>query len=164
MNSLVGASSYAFIKAYAELGQRDPYFASDNCPLLSCNLTEAELPVLGDAAEGLISVGPSFRKNPTSNGEGSSLERTAFQSVLTLAEALAHGASGPFDSYLAQHGARYGIDPATQHKSLDVHIAQVRNSAFKILHSWSDIAPDPYLTRPSRHPKFSDPMLKVVQA
>ncbi|WP_340252213.1 transporter substrate-binding protein [Sulfitobacter pontiacus] len=164
LNSLVGASSYAFIKAYAELGQRDPYFAPDNCPLLSCNLTEAELPVLGDAAEGLISVGPSFRKNPTSNGEGSSLERTAYQSVLTLAEALAHGASGPFDSYLAQHGTRYGIDPATQHRALDVHIAQVQNGAFKILHSWSDIAPDPYLTRPSRHPKFSDPILKVVRA
>jgi ABC-type branched-subunit amino acid transport system substrate-binding protein len=164
LNSLVGASSYAFIRAYAELGRRDPYFAPDNCPLLSCNLTEAELPVLGDAAEGLISVGPSFCETPTTDGRGSSLERTAYQSVLTLAAVLAQGVSGPFDSYLAEHGARYGIDPATQHKSLDVHIAQVRNGVFEILQSWSDIAPDPYLTRPSRHPKFHNPMLTVVQA
>lgn len=164
LNSLLGASSYVFIKAYAELGRRDPYFAPENCPILSCNLTEAELPVLGDAAEGLISVGPSFCDAPTSDGRGSSLERTAYQSVMTLAAMLNHGVRGPFDHFLAEHGARYGIDPTTQHKSLDVHIAQVRNGAFEILHSWPDIAPDPYLTRPSRHPKFSDPMLTVVQA
>ncbi|MEP2920313.1 transporter substrate-binding protein [Sulfitobacter sp.] len=164
LNSLVGASSYAFIKAYAELGHRDPHFAPGNCPLLSCNLTEAELPALGDAAEGLISVGPSFCKMPTADGRGSSLERTAYQSVLTLASVLAQGVSGSFDSYLAEHGGRYGIDPATQHKTLDVHIAQVRNGAFEILHSWSDIAPDPYLTRPSRHPQFDSPTLSVVQA
>ncbi|UWR27891.1 transporter substrate-binding protein [Sulfitobacter sp. S223] len=164
LNSLVGASSYAFIKAYAELGRRDPYFAPGNCPLLSCNLTEAELPVLGDAAEGLISVGPSFCETQAADGQGSSLERTAYQSVLTLAAVLAQGVSGSFDSYLAEHGARYGIDPATQHKTLDVHIAQVRGGAFEILHSWKDIAPDPYLTRPSRHPQFSEPMLTVVEA
>ena len=164
LNSLVGASSYAFIAAYADLGRRDPHFAPENCPLLSCNLTEAELPVLGDAAEGMISVGPSFCETPTADGRGSSLERTAFQSVLTLAAILAEGVSGPFDSYLAEHGARYGIDPATHHKTLDVHIAQVRGGAFEILHSWTDIAPDPYLTRPSRHPQFRDPSLTVVRA
>ncbi|MEQ6203275.1 transporter substrate-binding protein [Sulfitobacter sp. HNIBRBA2951] len=164
LNSLVGASSYAFIRAYAELGRRDPHFAPDNCPLLSCNLTEAELPILAEAAEGLISVGPSFCTARTEDGRGSSLERTAYKSVLTLAMALAQGVEGPFDSYLAAHGTRHGIDPVTQHKTLDVHIAQVRNGAFEILHSWSDIAPDPYLTRPSRHPQFDSPTLSVVQA
>jgi branched-chain amino acid transport system substrate-binding protein len=164
LNSLVGASSYAFIKAYAELGRCDPQFAPENCPLTSCNLTEAELPILGEAAEGLISVGPSFCKQSTKDGRGSSLERTAFQSVMTLAAVLAKGVRGPFDSYLAEHGARYGIDPATQHKTLDVHIAQVRHGSFEILHSWSDIAPDPYLTRPSRHPQFDEPILTGVRA
>lgn len=164
LNSLVGASSYAFIKAYAELGRLDPAFAAENCPLLSCNLTEAELPVLGDAAEGLISVGPSFCSKATSNGRGSSLERTAYHSVMTLAAVLAQGFSGPFDSYLAEHGARHGIDPVTQHKTLDVHIAQVRGGVFDVLHSWSDIAPDPYLTRPLRHPQFDKTVLTAVRA
>lgn len=164
LNSLVGASSYAFIRAYAELGKRDPHFTPQTCPLLSCNLTEAELPVLGQAAEGLISVGPSFCDTPSADGRGSSLERTAYHSVLTLAAILAQGVSGSFDGYLAEHGARYGIDPATHHKTLDVHIAQVRGGRFEILHSWSDIAPDPYLTRPSRHPQFDTASLSVVRA
>ncbi|KIN72383.1 transporter substrate-binding protein [Sulfitobacter guttiformis] len=164
VNSLVGASSYAFIKAYAELGRRNPRFTAANCPILSCNLTEAELPALGDAAEGLISVGPSFCTTSAQDGRGSSLEKTAYQSVLTLAAVLARGVEGPFDSYLAENGARYGIDPATQHTTLDVHIAQVRGGAFQILHSWSDIAPDPYLTRPLRHPQFDQPILTVVRA
>ena len=164
LNSLVGASSYAFIRAYAELGRRDPQFAPEYCPLLSCNLTEAELPVLGDAAEGLISVGPSFCDTPTAEGRGSSLERTAYQSVMTLAAVLAQGVRGPFDCYLAEHGARHGIDPVTQHKTLDVHIAQVRGGVFQILHSWHDIAPDPYLTRPLRHPQFKKTTLTAVHA
>lgn len=164
LNSLVGASSYAFIMAYAELGRRDPHFKPQNCPLLSCNLTEAELPVLGESAEGLISVGPSFCDAYAEDGRGSSLERTAYQSVITLASILVEGVEGSFDSFLAQHGARFGIDPQTHHRTLDVHIAQVRSGRFEVLHSWLGIAPDPYLTRPSRHPKFEVPRLSVVRA
>ncbi len=44
LNNLIGTSSYAFIDAYAALGRNDPHFLPTRCPLLSCNLTECELP------------------------------------------------------------------------------------------------------------------------
>ena len=47
-NNLVGASSYAFYQAYAKAGESDPFFSPANCPIVSCNLIESELPMLGD--------------------------------------------------------------------------------------------------------------------
>ena len=52
LNNLIGPSSYAFIAAYAELAERDPYFMPERCPILSCNLTECELPAIGEAGNG----------------------------------------------------------------------------------------------------------------
>ena len=168
LNSLVGASSYAFLRAYRALGARDAYFLPETCPVLSCNLTEAELPLLGAAAEGLISVGPSFSDQVQLAGRGSSLELTAYRSVLTLAAVLSDMSveeqAGPFDDFIAEHGANYGIDPATHHCTLDVKIAQVRNGTFDVLADWRDIRPDPYMTRPTRHPQLDGPRLSVVRA
>lgn len=161
-NSLVGASSYAFIKAYQALGLRDPYFTAENCPIVSCNLTECELPMLGTAAEGLISVGPYFCKDHSTAGHGSSLEVTAYRSVFTLADVLMRKGNMPFDGYVADHGAHHGIDPDTFHRTLDVNVAQIRDGRFEVVCEWSGIAPDPYLTRPARHPMVETPKLKVV--
>ena len=61
LNNLIGTSSYAFISAYAALAARDPHFRPERCPLLSCNLTECELPAIGAAGNGHLSVGPYFR-------------------------------------------------------------------------------------------------------
>ena len=163
LNSLVGASSYAFIRAYKALGARDPHFSPDNCPLLSCNLTEAELPVLGSAAEGLISVGPSFCETLQPSGRGSSLERAAYESVSTLAAVLMAQDKTDFAAFIADNGATFGIDPTTHHRVLDVKIAQVRDGAFQVLTEWADIPPDPYMTRPTRHPKLDGPQLRVVR-
>lgn len=162
LNSLVGASSYAFIRAYRALGAHDAHFRPETCPLLSCNLTEAELPLLGDAAEGLISVGPSFRDTAGPAGRGSSLELTAYNSVLTLAAVLAGQGAETFDAFIANRGDDYGIDPATHHRTLDVKIAQVRGGAFDVLAEWHGIRPDPYMTRPARHPQLDVPRLSVV--
>ncbi|SDZ50227.1 amino acid/amide ABC transporter substrate-binding protein, HAAT family [Jannaschia faecimaris] len=168
LNSLVGASSYAFIRAYRALGMRNAHFRPETCPLLSCNLTEAELPVLGEAAEGLISVGPSFCHTAQASGRGSSLELTAYNSVLTLAAMLSDMKAGQdaqgFDAFIANHGNGYGIDPATHHRTLDVKIAQVRRGAFDVLAEWHDVRPDPYMTRPARHPQLDGPRLSVVRA
>ncbi|UWQ19092.1 transporter substrate-binding protein [Jannaschia sp. M317] len=168
LNSLVGASSYAFLRAFQALGARDAYFRPETCPVLSCNLTEAELPLLGADAEGLISVGPSFSDRVQPAGRGSSLELAAYRSVLTLAAILSDMSpaqeAGPFDAFIAEHGATYGIDPATQHCTLDVKIAQVRGGAFDVLADWRDIRPDPYMTRPTRHPQLDRPRLSVVRA
>ena len=40
----------------------------------------------------------------------------------------------------------------------------IPSGRFEVLHSWLGVAPDPYLTRPSRHPKFAAPELSVVRA
>lgn len=162
LNSLVGASSYAFLRAYAELGRRDAHFSAETCPVVSCNLTEAELPLLGDAAEGLVSVGPHFCPSPSPEGRDSSFEIISRQSVHTLAAMLAAQGDNPFERFIAQQGDRYGIDPATHHSTLGVDVAQVRSGVFEILHHWSDVAPDPYLTRPVRHPRIDRPRLSVV--
>ena len=164
LNSLVGASSYAFIRAYQALGVRDSHFRPENCPLLSCNLTEAELPLLGSASEGLISVGPSFCKILQPLGRGSSLERTAYGSVLTLAAVLMAQGDADFAAFIAENGETFGIDPTTHHRALDVKIAQVRNGAFHVLTKWADVLPDPYMTRPARHPKLDGPQLRMVGA
>jgi hypothetical protein len=162
LNSLVGASSYAFLRAYAELGRRDPHFRADSCPVVSCNLTEAELPLLGDAAEGLVSVGPHFCASPSPEGRESSFEIISRQSVHTLAAMLAAQGDQPFESFIAEQGGRFGIDPATHHSTLGVDVAQVRGGVFEVLHHWSDVAPDPYLTRPKRHPGIPKPPLRIV--
>ena len=60
LNNLIGPSSYAFYEAMAALASEDAYFAADNCPILSCNLTEVELPAIGQAAQGHLAVGPYF--------------------------------------------------------------------------------------------------------
>lgn len=162
LNSLVGASSYAFLHAYGELGRRDPHFTAETCPVVSCNLTEAELPQLGQDAEGLVSVGPHFCPSRSHDGRNSSFEIISRQSVLTLAAILMAQGDQPFENFIADHGARFGIDPATHHSTLSVKVAQVRGGVFEVLHHWPDIAPDPYLTRSSRHPNIGHPKLSVV--
>ncbi|TDQ67107.1 branched-chain amino acid transport system substrate-binding protein [Maritalea mobilis] len=47
LNNLIGNSSYAFFEAYRKLGERDPYFLPENCPIVSCNITEAEIDSIG---------------------------------------------------------------------------------------------------------------------
>ncbi|EPX87847.1 amino acid/amide ABC transporter substrate-binding protein, HAAT family [Rubellimicrobium thermophilum DSM 16684] len=138
LNSLVGASSYAFLRAMADLRA-----GGLTIPILSCNLTECELPALGAAAEGLIAAGPSF-------GEGlGSFETAAHAAVLSLARRMAHtGAGAPLEDLLAApDGGVLAIDPATHHATLPALIAQVRNGAFHVLERQEAVAADPYLAR-----------------
>lgn len=140
LNNLVGASSYAFLRAMSELGPDRP-------PILSCNLTECELPALGETAEGLISAGPHFRDGP---GIGSSFEAAAHASVLTLAARLAPDPEAALPALLSRAGGPLAIDAATHHATLPVLIAEVRSGAFHVLERWEAVAPDPYLARRDR--------------
>ncbi|WP_299508775.1 transporter substrate-binding protein [Cypionkella sp.] len=100
LNSLVGAWSYAFLRAYHALGLTDQRFSADRCPMLSCNLTECELAPLSEAAEGLIAAGPYFRGSAGWPGGdfGSSHEAASYAAVMELARLLAHhGAGSPRD-------------------------------------------------------------------
>ncbi len=173
LNSLIGTSSYQFLKAMAELAAEDPAFAPDRCPVLSCNLTECELPALGAAAEGVISAGPHFAgfAGPEAwvaqppGGFGSSMEGAAFRAVWALARLLAHrpGAEALELTDLLQSDEAVGIDPATHHTTQPGLVAQVRQGRFEVIEATAAIAPDPYLAR--RHTRTrSRPRLTIVRS
>lgn len=151
MNSLIGPSSYEFLNAYAALGREDPQFLSGSCPVLSCNMTECELPAIGPAAEGLVAAGPYFRGQPgwpEAGRFGSSHEAAAFVAVRELARLLAHrpGAETlPLAQLLA--GAGGIVDPGTHHTALPALVARVEDGAFRVLQRREAVAGDPYLTR-----------------
>jgi branched-chain amino acid transport system substrate-binding protein len=159
LNSLIGPSSYTFIAAYAALAAADPYF--DTCPVLSCNLTEAELPAIGPAAEGLIAAGPYFNVGPEDRF-GNSFEAAAFAAVTELARLLDRRPgveNAPLPDLLA--GAAPGmIDRKTHHTTLPVLIAGVRDRAFRVIHAQDAVAGDPYLTGGQSLP--ARPSLRVV--
>jgi len=169
LNQLIGPSQYAFLQAMADLRARDPHFAQGNCPVLSCNLTECELPAIGAAAEGVIAAGPWFCGMPdlaqgtTGRNFGSSFEAVAHASVMMLARLL-HGRPGAENWPLAQllalpQAAQMGIDARTHHTSLPVVIAQVQDGTFLPLKSMGPVAGDPYLTLRQEPPR---PALRVV--
>ncbi len=147
LNSLIGPSSYEFLAAYQVLGAQDAHFRPSRCPVLSCNLTECELPALGAAAEGLIAAGPYFRGGKGGDF-GSSHEAAAFSAVMELARLL-NKRPGAEDESLAAllRGAGGIVDGETHHTTLPVLIAQVQNGAFQTLQSRAPVAGDPYLTR-----------------
>jgi branched-chain amino acid transport system substrate-binding protein len=158
LNQLIGSSQYAFLAAMAELRANDPYFADGRCPVLSCNLSEAELPAMGPSAEGIISAGPWFQgltpALPGNEGRedfANSFEAAAHASVMMLARLL-NGRAGAerlsLPELLALPGAEaVGINQRTHHVTLPVAIAQVQGGAFKALRSYAPIEGDPYLTQ-----------------
>jgi ABC-type branched-subunit amino acid transport system substrate-binding protein len=179
LNNLIGTSSYAFFAAYAELGRRDPYFRPENCPLLSCNLTECELPALGDTACGHLAAGPYFRAHSHIAGTpartpppppASSFEAAAYASVQVLANVLANNANAtfadlPFVFAKATFETPFGetiIDPQTQHATLPVVIGRIGEGGFEVVSRTEGVAPDPYLSRYDRAETFGRPRLKVV--
>jgi hypothetical protein len=169
LNSLIGPSSYAFLEAWQALGAEDAHFRPDRCPVLSCNLTECELPALGPHAEGVVAAGPYFRGVegwPGAGAFGSSHEAAAYAAVTELARLLAHrpGAEDEgLSALLRSDVGRAGpVDPDTHHTALPVLIAQVRGSAFQVIRQCGTVAGDPYLIR-GRSAAAPLPALRVVQ-
>lgn len=172
LNNLIGQSSYAFLKAYAELGRTDPAFAPQNCPVISCNLTEAELPAIGAAAEGLLSVGPYFAAPEARAAVSpSSFLAAAHAAVIMLADALEAAATTDlarirrtltelqFDTPLG----KVRIDAQTQHASLPVRIGRVHDGAFHTVWKSVDMrTPDPYLSHVESRRLDTVPKLQVV--
>jgi ABC-type branched-subunit amino acid transport system substrate-binding protein len=150
LNSLIGTSSYAFLKAYAALGAEDPAFGPARCPVLSCNLTECELDDIGAASEGLIAAGPYFHDG--SQAFASSHEAAANAAVHTLANLLEADEANTRLNIAALLQTKVGqlsrIDFKTHHTPQPVLIAQVRDGAFKVVHSGGIVAGDPYLSQP----------------
>ena len=172
LNSLVGPSSYAFMAGMAALAARDPAFAPDRCPILSCNLTECELDAMGPAAEGVISAGPYFAGHDgpglwadlPPGGFASSMEGAAWRAVMALARLLAHrpGAEEMELPALLASDAAAGIDPSTHHMTQPGLVAQLRGGRFQVIAATPRIAPDPYLAHRARRPRATTP-LRLVQ-
>jgi len=169
LNNLIGTSSYAFLAAYAQLAREDAFFRPENCPILSCNLTECELPAIGEAGRGHLSVGPYFA--PPQAAFASSFEASAYASVQVLADLLAANPQARYSDFSAMVGkrafdtqlGRIVIDPRTQHATLPVVIGQIADGRFDVVDRIEDVAPDPYLSRYDRRETFGRRKLRVVQ-
>ena len=162
LNSLVGDSSYAFLKRLAELKQ-EPDFAHGPT-VLSCNFTECEIEAAGAAAEGLVSAGPWFEPD---GDVGGSFREMARQSVHELATLLhcRPGAETLTLSELLHSAVRFGhtprLDPAHLHARQPAIIARLVEGRFEEIKRLPALRADPYLThRPQTSQSGS--MLKVV--
>ena len=162
LNNLVGPSSYEFLARMHGLAGTDPHFAPSRCPILSCNLTEAELPAIGPAAEGLVSAGPYFR-GTAAGGFGSSPEAAAHAAVMELARLLS-GRPGTealaLPALLDRAPGPGMIDRTTHHTALPVVIARVEGGVFRPLKALPALPGDPYLARDRMPP--ASPQLRVV--
>jgi len=170
LNNLVGTTSYAFLDAYHRAAEADPAFAPENRPVVSCNLTEAELDSIGPAAEGLISTaiyfdsleGPAsqaFRRRVAerfgADRRNSVYMVNGFIAVKLLAEAIL--ASGSDDSEAVKQAlfalaletplGRLRIDARTNHAALTPYIGRVEaDGRFRVIEAAAaPIAADPYL-------------------
>ncbi|MXN66364.1 transporter substrate-binding protein [Stappia sp. GBMRC 2046] len=192
LNNLIGQSSYAFLRAYGALGAEDDAFNPACRPVVSCNLCENEVTLLGDVAAGNYTVSSYFRALASMNdGPAAGLARNggpariadaffvqAYAAVVMIAEAIRRCGSDRADAVL--HAVRshftqtplgpIRVDPATNHVSLNAHIGRARaDGDFDVVHeSRGAIAPDPFLTstplkRPYARTVETKRTLRVVQ-
>lgn len=153
LNSLVGETQYCFLRALRAAGL--------SCKVLSCNFTEAELPEVGEAAEGLISVGPYFAQ--PGDAFGNSLERAGYLSVMNLVRLLSlpgADADMTLTELLALDPG--DIDPVSHHVAQPIVIAELRGGAFAPLLSLPVTTGDPYLARSPRA-KSQRPRLRIIK-
>lgn len=168
LNNLIGPSSYAFYEAYAALGREDERFRADRRPIVSCNLTEAELPSIAPFGEGHLSSLPFVHDGTP--GPRSSFEAAAHSAVTVLADAIeAAGTDEPEAVRRAMgqdtHHTALGpirIDPLTHHAELPVRIARIRGVRFDVLEeSRGRVEADPYLSRYDPAATFRPPLRLV---
>lgn len=171
LNNLIGPSSYAFLKAYHELGLADPAFAAGVRPVLSCNLYEGEASLLGQAIAGHYTVSCYFQslrsevnraflrqvEGKPGAGQVTGFFVQAYASVLLIANAIrqagtdaigdvlgcakAHPFSTPFGESI--------VDARTNHVLMPAHIGRARaDGDFDVVFEAAGaIEPDPFLTR-----------------
>lgn len=162
LNNLVGESSYVFLQ------QLDAacHALALSLPVLSCNLTEAELNDVGDMRSlRLLSCGPFFEELDRAFSQQQrrqhGLHRFShfytgmYVAVHLFARALDQcGSDDPDEicNYLYQHPqdsvmGTLNISARNNHSSLPCHIAELRGGRFVVVHSETQSLPaDPYLT------------------
>ena len=60
LSNLVGESLHAFVSAFHALALEDERFSPERCPIVSCNMTEADIEELGATAYGHITTSSYF--------------------------------------------------------------------------------------------------------
>jgi branched-chain amino acid transport system substrate-binding protein len=183
LNNLIGPSSYAFLAAIRELGERDPAFLPENCPVVSCDLMECELDdIAPGAAIGQLCAASYFDSLPTPENRAfkarvaahfgkdrrvSSVFASAYTAVeLCLGAILAAGGDEPQtvrrELKKTAWPTLFGnlvIDPETNHAALPFHLGRINaGNGFDLIASRPPLAADPYLTGRYRQV----PRLRVV--
>jgi ABC-type branched-subunit amino acid transport system substrate-binding protein len=190
LNNLIGPSSYAFLAAYRELGEQDPDFLPAIRPVVSCNLTEAELDMIGEDGVGHLSTAIYFESLDSAENRAflvrarqrfgaerrvSAFFATSYFSVRMLAEAIREAGSDDPEAVQAIVTARsfsgplgdVQIDRRTNHTALRPHLGRiVSGGRFEIVESAvSAVAPDPYLVdfNPAElNDRLARPNLRVI--
>ena len=188
LSNMLGPSNHAFLRAMWDLGRRDPGFRPERCPIVSCDLTECELPEIGvGVADGHLAAASYFDSLDTPANRTlkarvatrfgkerrvSSYFATSYATVRLCAEAVllcgtddpikVKGALAELESPSAFGPLR--IDPATNHASLPFLLGRIDGENFEILQSRPAVAADPYLTRqrPVARLLGPQPQLRIV--
>ncbi|NKK97330.1 transporter substrate-binding protein [Rhizobium leguminosarum bv. viciae] len=184
LNNLIGPSSYAFLEAIKALGDRDPAFRAENCPVVSCDLMECELDdIAAGAAAGQLCAASYFDSIATPENAAfkvrvtehhgaerrvSSVFASAYTAVRLCVDAIvAAGSDEPEavrrELYNRSWPTPFGalsIDRETNHAALPFHLGRINaDNGFDVVASRPPLAADPYLTGRNRQ---AFPRLRVV--
>src|ERR1700723_1018614 len=188
LSNMLGPSNHAFLRAMRELGRRDPAFRPERCPVVSCDLTECELPEIGfGVADGQLAAASYFDSLDTpanralktqvaarfgSERRVSSYFATGSATVRLCMEAVTRcGTDDPVKvrARLAGLGAPSPlglllVDPATNPANLPFLLGRISGADFVILQSRPAAVADPYLIRKRTiaQPRSVQPQLRVV--
>jgi branched-chain amino acid transport system substrate-binding protein len=187
LNTLIGPSSYAFLEAYAALGQEDPAFQPAVTPVLSCNFSEGELAQVGIPAQGQYAVSPYFQNLATPENRQflnvvsqfapatehvSAFFAQAYAAVHLLAAGLSAAGTDDTRAVLGAVAGRvvtapFGpveIERANNHAVFTPRIAQAGSVGFEIVSDLGTaIRPDPYLARVTNKSAKQASHLRVVK-
>jgi urea transport system substrate-binding protein len=188
LSNMLGPSNHAFLRAMQELGRRDPAFGPERCPVVSCDLTECELPEIGfGVADGQLAAASYFDSLDTpanralkaqvaarfgSERRVSSYFATGYATVRLCVEAVTRcGTDDPVKVRAALAGLEAPsplgpllVDPATNHANLPFLLGRISGADFVILQSRPAAVADPYLIRKRTiaQPRSAQPQLRVV--
>lgn len=179
-STLIGESSYAFLRAYYKAGRHDPLFDPASMPVTSCNLSEPELLAVGGrAAEGHIASSVYFQSMKRAENRAfvarfkarfgakkvtSTDAEASYIAVILLAHAIRAAQSTEIEQvkeavYGCEFEAPQGpvrLDPDNNHSYLTPSLGRSgAGGEFDIF--WTaeaPIKPDPYLVRFDVHRFF----------
>lgn len=188
LSNMLGPSNHAFLRAMRELGQQEPAFRADRCPVVSCDLTECELPEIGiGVADGQLAAASYFDSvdRPENRalkarvaarfGAGrrvSSYFATSYATVRLCAESVVRcGSDDPTGVRTGLAGivmpsavGPLQIDPTTNHAALPFLLGRIARDGFDVIQSRPSVLADPYLTgrRSSGPGRAAKPQLRAV--